>query len=36
MRTLGIVIIGLATLVRPLAAQDDIAWKIRREAKENS
>ena len=39
MRTLGIVIIGWATIVSPLrglAGQDDIAWKIRREAKENS
>jgi hypothetical protein len=36
MRTLGIVVVGLATLVGPLGAQDDIAWKIRREAKENS
>ena len=36
MRTLGIVIIGLAAFVWPLSAQDDIAWKIRREAKENS
>ena len=36
MRTLGIVTIGLAAFVWPLSAQDDIAWKIRREAKENS
>ena len=33
MRTLGIVTIGLAAFVWPLSAQDDIAWKIRREAK---
>ncbi len=36
MRTLGIVTIGWAAFVWPLSAQDDIAWKIRREAKENS
>ena len=36
MRSLCITIVGFAMFVTPLAAQDDIAWKIRREAKENS